>query len=363
MNRAIKNTTRVTIGRRMRGLSLVELMIAITLGMLIVAAVLALFLNITRTNNEMSRMNRQIENGRFAIQLLQSDLAHAGFWADFVPQFDDRGVLVPGDTPTAIPDPCLDPASWVAADRNNLIGLPVQHVAGSCTVTNPKAGASVLVVRHAEPNPGMAACPAGDVCFQVSSCALEVDATPSQSYVLALESEGHGLHKKNCVGTGSPQALPITAGDLANVRRFGSNIYYVRNDNTLMRSEYANGAHQAPQPLVDGIEDFRVLYGIDNVGANGAPVSYAGSVNRGDGVPDEYRDCSVAACTALDLANVVAVRISVLARSTEPSPGHTDTKVYTLGNADVGPFNDAFKRHVFTTTVRLTNPAGRREAP
>ena len=352
------------IGRRMRGLSLIELMIAITLGMLVVAAVLALFLNITRTNNEMARMNRQIENGRFAIQLLQSDLAHAGFWAEFVPQFDDRGILAPGDTPTAVPDPCKTPDTWVAADRNNLIGLPVQNVAGGCgVVTNQKAGTDLIVVRHVEPNPGMANCPADDVCFQVSSCALEVDATPSQSYVLGLGSAGHGLHKKNCVGTGSPQVLPITAGDVSNVRRFISNIYYVRNDNTLMRSEYVNGAHQNAQPLVDGIEDFRVLYGIDNVGANGAPVNYAGAVNRGDGVPDEYRSCGAGGCSAFDLANVVAVRIAVLARSTEPSPGHSDTKVYRLGNDDVGPFNDNIKRHVFTTTVRLTNPAGRREAP
>jgi type IV pilus assembly protein PilW len=29
----------------------------------------------------------------------------------------------------------------------------------------------------------------------------------------------------------------------------------------------------------------------------------------------------------------------------------------------MGPFNDSFKRHVFSTTVRLVNPAGRRETP
>ena len=62
--------------------------------------------------------------------------------------------------------------------------------------------------------------------------------------------------------------------------------------------------------------------------------------------------------------NVTSARIYVLARSREASPNYTDTKTYTLGSAGaVGPFNDNFKRHVFTTTVRLTNVAGRRVTP
>jgi hypothetical protein len=50
----------------------------------------------------------------------------------------------------------------------------------------------------------------------------------------------------------------------APVRRLVSNIYYVRDDFTLMRSEFLNGAHQAAQPLIEGIEAMRVEYGIDN---------------------------------------------------------------------------------------------------
>jgi len=70
---------------------------------------------------------------------------------------------------------------------------------------------------------------------------------------------------------------------------------------------------------------------------------------------------SAADCVA---ANVVEVRMHVLARSLEATPGFTDTKTYVLGNTGtLGPFNDGFKRHVFTTSVRLVNPAGRRETP
>lgn len=348
---------------RAQGLSLIELMVAITLGMLVVAAVLALYLNVARTNADMARVNRQIENGRFAIQLMQNDLMHAGYWADFIPRFEDRGVPAPDDVPLAIPDPCKLPGGWTAADRNNLVGIPVQGVAGSCTVvTNRRPGTDLLVVRHAEPTVGSAACPPGGVvCFQASQCGLELDATPPRSHVLG--TGGHTLHKKDCVGTGSPQVLPITAGGTAVMRKYISNIYYIRNDFTLMRSEFVNGVHQPALPLIEGIEGFRVEYGIDNVGKNGAAVSYVGAVNRGDGAPDTYISCPSAACTAAQLANAVAVRIHVLARSLEPTPGYTDTKTYTLGSFSMGPFNDRFKRHVFTTTVRLVNPAGRRETP
>lgn len=347
--------------RRARGLSLIELMIAITLGMVVVAALLALFVNITRSNNEMAKMNRQIENGRFAIQLLQSDLMHAGFWGDYIPQFEDRGLAAPGDVPTALPDPCKDPATWNAIDRSNLIGIPAQSDIGTCAVvTSQQADTDVLVVRHAEPSPGDVACGGGDVCFQASQCGLEITATPPQKYVFG--TAGHTLHQKDCEGTGSPPVLPIKAGEpTALVRKLISTIYYIRDDFTLMRSEFANGVHQAAQPLIDGIQSFKVEYGIDNMGKNGAPVSYTGAVNRGDGVPDAYVSC--APCTAAQLTNVVAVRIHVLARSTEATQGYTDTKAYTLGNSVLGPFNDGFKRHVFTTTIRLANPAGRRETP
>ena len=347
-----------------RGLSLIELMIAIGLGMVVVGALLALFVNVTRANNEMSKMNRQIENGRFAIQLLQDDLAHAGFWADFVPPFEDRNVTTPTDAPAAFPDPCKDPASWDAVDRNNLIGIPAQSDIGTCgVVTSQLADTDALVVRHAETTTGTAC--GGEVCFQASQCGPEINDAPPKRYVLG--TAGLTLHKMDCVGTGTPQIMPITAGTTAVTRRYVSNIYYVRDDFTLMRSAFVGDEHLAPQPVIDGIEALRIEYGIDSVGKNGAAVSYTGAVNRGDGIPDDYVNAGDLTCNSAadcDAANIVAVRIHVLARSTEATPGYTDTKTYVMGGTgDLGPFNDGFKRHVFTTTVRLVNPSGRRETP
>jgi type IV pilus assembly protein PilW len=60
---------------------------------------------------------------------------------------------------------------------------------------------------------------------------------------------------------------------------------------------------------------------------------------------------------------VAAVKLYVLARNRDTSPGHTDTKAYTLGSVAVAAANDGYKRHVFQTTVRLANISGRRETP
>jgi type IV pilus assembly protein PilW len=373
---------------RQFGFSLIELMIAITLGMLIVAAVLALYLNITRSNSELAKVNSQIESGRFAIQLLENDVVHAGFWGTSVPQFDDLTQPstpttpptptppAPADTPTAVPDPCLtyNATNWNTTYKNNLIGIPVQAydsaTVGTCTVVSSKAAnTDVLLVRHAETCvPGVGNCEAdiaGKLYFQSTLCST--DTTPYM-----LDTAGYTLHNRNCA-------------TVADKRKFISNIYYIRDyavtagDGipTLMRSSFDSGAFQPAQPLIEGIDGFRVEFGIDNLSKTGAAVDYTAALNwqdpatkkiptnRGDGIPDgAYVRCTTGTpCTVPQLTNATVVKIYVLARAREFTRGYTDAKTYTLGSTTLGPFNDNFKRHVFSTTVRLTNVSGRRETP
>lgn len=326
MNRITLSRPGESLTSRQHGLSLVELMIAITLGLLVMAAVLALFLNITRSNSELSKTNRLIENGRFAMQVLQSDLVHAGFWGELRPA-----------APSAIPDPCLAVASWDAAYKANMLGVPVLgydsgSIPGSCTaVTGAQANSDVLVVRHANTcTAGSANCDGGTDTgphIQVSGCT----ATPEAAYV--IDSSAFPLRDKDCTTT-------------AARRKVVSNIYYVKN-NTLMRVALINGDYQAAQPLIDGIEALRFEYGIDS---------------SGDGSPDSYVSC--APCTLDQLSDIVAVKIHVLARNLEATPGYTDSKSYQLGATPaIAAAGDGFKRHVFSSTVRLVNPSGRREVP
>lgn len=451
MTRKITVPTRIV---RSRGLSLIELMIGITLGMIVVAALLALYVNITTTNNEMAKVNRQIENGRFAIQLLQEDIIHAGYWGTYVPNFDDLTARNdPIDEPNALPDPCLaySAANWSTDYTRNLVGIPVQAGLGTCGVVGSrKSNTDVLVVRHAQTCVAGAggncdADTAGKVYFQSSRCAAELSgaAQDGSNPTITLSANASsvdafyvGARIRIISGAGGGQSSTITGYDgatkVANVnppwnpkpdnssqyafghgyvladagfiysgmdcatpadkRKFVSNIYYVRNfanssgDGipTLMRSSFdlAGGtlAHQGATALIEGIEGFQVEYGIDDTSDTGEnvdnsvaivwlnPDNYVSPRNRGDGIPDRWVDESGVTCTGAgiglcDAANVVAVRIHVLARNEKATAGYTDNKTYQLGNITMGPFGDGFKRHVFSSTVRLANPSGRRETP
>ncbi len=385
---ATSRTTHIQSRETQRGLSLVELMIALVIGLIVMGSVLALFLNVTRNNAELAKTNSQIESGRFAIQLIQNDLVHAGYWGGHVPQFDDlTATVVPTDAPSAtIPDPCLAHASWTAASKNDLVGIPVQVYGGSqptgCTTnfaTNKQANTDLLVVRHAATcvatTTGEGDCEdeSDNLYFQTSFCESE-SATP-----YALHDSTFSLRNRNCT-------------TIADKRKFISNIYYVRDyavtvgDGipTLMRSTFNGTAHQAAQALIEGIQGFHVELGIDSLSKTSAAVDYTTAVNwqdptnkitatnRGNGVPDgAYLSCTSATpCTAAQFTNATVAKLYVLARASTATPGYTDSKTYNLGSVTLptsplpcGGFCDGFKRHVFSTTVRLTNVSGRRDTP
>jgi hypothetical protein len=65
------------------------------------------------------------------------------------------------------------------------------------------------------------------------------------------------------------------------------------------------------------------------------------------------------------MGNAISARLFVLARNTDRTPNHVDTKSYLVSAAGLvkGPMNDAFKRHVFLGEVLLSNLGGRKEIP
>lgn len=404
------------------GLSLVELMVAVTIGLLISAAVIGLFVDMSRTNREMAKTNAQIENGRFSMQLIENDLVHAGFWGGYVPQFDDLTAPTdtdPTDVPGAAPAPCQSYATWDATYKANLIGVPIQVYDGvpagcEAVITNKRANTDVLLFRHAATClPGVGNCEAdtaGKLYFQSSRCETEIDA--GTKYL--LDTTNFTLKKRNCTTAGAG-----VHDGYADKRKFISLIYYIRScavENpdgtcadsipTLVRSEFdlSGGtlAHQTPVALINGIEGFRVELGIDTISDDGtniltgvkgaaaadpallysAKIKWADTenltspVNRGDGNADSYVRCASTGCAVNELINAVSAKIYVLARAETATTGYSESKTYSLGTAstmcsttstDSGctlkTLTPNVKRHVFSTTVRLTNISGRRETP
>ncbi len=361
------------------GVSLIELLISVTIGMLIMAGVSQLFVGMIRSSNDLENSNAQIENGRFVLEIIENDLVHAGFWGGFIPQFDDlTSTDIPLDAPATVPAPCLAFALWDVAYKTQLVGIPIQayaDVPAGCeaVIVSKKANTDILFVRHADSCvAGAAGCEADTtasaspkVYFQPQFCGTDI----ASSYAYVLNTNGFTMQKRSCLAT-----------DLSEKRKYVANIYYVRDDNVLMRAEFGGDGGStwgAAQPLVEGVEGFAVELGIDNISDAGASAAYNQAItwanpniknsptNRGDGTPDgAFIRCTTAVpCSAATLTNVVAAKLYVLVRNTTVTRDYTDAKAYALGSTALGPFNDNFKRHVYSTTARLINISSRRQTP
>ncbi len=327
---------------RQTGLSLVELMISLTIGLFLLLGITTLIVQQSSTRGEMEKSSRQIENGRYAMQILRDDIQLAGFYGTY-------GVPTPGANYSA-PDPCditnntanlgTPPGNlgWV----NNSLTSPTVPVAiygyaggdttpASCA-TNYQPNTAILVVRRTATDT-VAAAVAGPTYLQAARCA-----TTTIPFVLGTGAASFTLQNKDCA-TAAPLYLYIVR------------LYYVSTCSvcapsdgipTLKMVEFVNGVRTVV-PLVEGIENMQFDYGVDT---------------NGDGSPDDYTTAPAAAWS-----NVMTVRVNLLARNNDPTTGYTDPKTYHLGLADPVTPGGAYKRHAYSQLVRVINPSGRREVP
>ena len=341
-----------------RGMSIVELLVAIGIGMLIVAAMAILFANNSRSRSDTERASRKIENGRYAVEVLRGELYHAGYLAEF----DPAGLAA--TLPTTMPDPCAtDVASLRAA-----LGIHIQGYDNIATTTlsclpDVKAGTDAIAIRRASGcavgSSGCTALPAGAPAFQASSChsAMELGSgIVTTKFKLDTDTTALTLTKRNCT-------------TVADTRRYLVRIYYVANNDkpgdgipTLKYTELGAGSFSATS-LVQGVENLQVEYGLDT-NANGDADVYTAD-------PNLYLACNAGSAPTCvgHWVSVVSAKVFLLSRNVEAVAGYTDNKQYILGRKADGNPNEytsleaGYKRQVFQEVVRLQNPSGRRGSP
>jgi len=367
---------------RERGFSLVELMIASTIGLLILTAMISVFVSTVQSRNEIDKSSRQIENGRFAVEMLREDIQLAAFYGDYFPT----------SITWTTPDPCATILNNMGFTTGNvpvgIHGYPDTVTSGtqpSC-LTNRKAATDILVIRRVsttqfkidanedgtrdtnvtkeDGSTGVSVASLGAGYYlQASNCA---DTPVEAAYVLAKNPANFALHGVK------PAGAPASCmnGGLAHVRQYFVRIFYIAACNdcggagdgvpTLKMVELTPGAgvcdtdssvscgSMTTRSIAEGIENMQLEYGVDT---------------SGDGTPDSYATAPAAA----DWQNVMAVKIFLLARNTETSADYTDTKTYSLasdgGTLTGTPFifpDNKYKRHVYAATARATNIANRK---
>ncbi len=351
-----------------QGFTLLELMISAAIGLMLIAGIATIFVNSSRARDEVFRLSAQNDNGRYAVELLNNEFHTAGYLGELNPDPDPATppALKMLPTPVSKPDPCAtDIASLTAALPLSVQGYDNNATTLTC-LSDVKAGTDVLVVRRASScavgEPGCDGIVAGTVYFQASACnslteigAVVSPATASAFFRMSADTTTLNLHQKDCT-------------TVAPLRRLRTHIFFVANNDkpgdgipTLKRAELG-AAGFAIVPLVEGIDNLQIEYGLDaGIIAGGGTTGVAG-VYTAD--PDGYNGCLPDVCQSY-WRNTVAVKINLLARTNTVSSGYSDSKIYTLGrNAagglnSVGPFGDGYRRHLYSTTVRLFNVAGR----
>ena len=344
-----------------RGFTIVELMVAITLGLLLLTALGSLLVSTVGSRSELDKSARQIDNGRYALQLLSEDIQLAGYIGGTATS--SFATVVPTGCPGSSADLGYVPSTSPGATT---VPLPVYApaVTPSCSnFSTAKAGAAILIVTRVSTSTVAAgAALASENYLQVSNCAS--DTLPFLAN-LGSSAASFTLKLKDC-----------QAGNLAPLRKIVQRAYFVSTCNecgidttpTLKMVEYVNGT-LTTTALVEGIEDLQLDYGVD-MDANGSPDCYTSN-------PASPPASEVAATVCpqttpaydwtaanTNWANVMAVRIHVLARNVDRSAGWIDARTYDMGLASTaGPFGDSYKRHVYSTVARLYNGSGQREQP
>ena len=326
--------------RVQQGITLIELMIALVIGLLATGAMLKVYVDGSRLYRFNEGLARIQENGRFATEFIRRDARVAGFW---------------GCNHEA------DLSNLIDANSNSYIDIEVGHITGTDSDTDSitfyGAGNSVATVSSNMTSP--------DSAISISSTGkLEKD-----DALLINDCETADIFQLTSDPSGSPSP-PLeheidgnnanTSAELSKAYAAGSGLYPVRqttyciapgaDPEQLSLRRLTNPASSETcqdhgDELVEGIENMQVLFGedtdADDEGTNG------------DGTANRYVDSDD---SGLDMDRVVSLRIFLLVRSindnltTEPSPYYfVDQKIIPT---------DKRLRKVFTTTITLRNKTG-----
>lgn len=304
---------RLNYGELERGFSLVEMMVASTIGLMLLGSVASLFLSSKRAYSDTERFGFISDNGRHAMTILGDNLRLVDFWGAARPTD-----IVHSGSLDAISSDCTGSAAGYSI-KVALWGETPSSAAVAGCITDAAINSDALVIKHVAASPtGAAAISAG------------------RTYLAANTTEG-------LLFDGADTAPSITiGGDVPNGTywEYQASVYYVSTANSalpaLMRKRLVGGTWGASEEIAAGVERLVLLYGVDS---------------SGDGSADSY----VSAATA-NWNNVVSIKLYFLMRSERSDPTYLDTHTYQLGAVTVDPNpDDGYHRAVFDTTITLRN--------
>ncbi|MAY42818.1 MULTISPECIES: PilW family protein [unclassified Neptuniibacter] len=287
-----------------KGFSLVELMIALVLGLFVIGGVISVFIGSSQSFRSNEALSRVQENGRFALELIAQDIRNTGYKGScFVDAVDVIN--------TADSDYESD-----AYDLND----PIKGWANSTgeffagDLTGYQAGTDLIIVKHAAEAAGAilsANVDSTDTTFSTIGgetpgailvlsdaigCDIFQNTAASDTADLERGTAGETMNNK----TVATQALSHSylSGGSTDISLLSSTLFYVGSGLTtssaLRSVSYDNGAPD-DQELVEGVTDLTFNY----------------AVVSGAGPALNYSNTAVQITAANEWDDVVAVRVTV----------------------------------------------------
>lgn len=363
--------------RHDRGLSLVELLVALTIGSLLIVGAITIYSNSRTTYAVNEAVARLQDQGRYVMSVIEPDIELAGFYgftnsADTLRLVNGAapGVVlatapqlrqVPLGNPPSPPVPAPGlPSSAHACGVNFAVDvlLPVQGSndgfelgpsrTSACAPFGGTAldGADTLTIRRASTEP-VAAAEAGRLQIYAS----RLRSRTAQALFADGVSPG-AIDADNRLHDLVVRAYYVAAD---SVDRPGQPALRVKS-----LTRIAGSPAFLDTEVMPGVEDFQVQFGIDTGDYdNDGNVDPAVDVN-GDGIPEsDGRATRYVNPDFPDLARmqVVSVRVWIRLRAEQPDRGFVDDRTYRYADVEFTPTGDQrnFRRLLLSRTIALRN--------
>ena len=326
--------------QRVRGVTLVELMVALSIGSFLMIGAVTVFSQSRTTFRITESVSRLQENARFVLATIEPEIRMSSYFGLTARSAKVRGRATPTEpTPPGLGVGNDCGANWTiylteeVGGDNNGFGWACPAFSNS-----PQAASDTLVLRRASEDPIPPPLNAGTI------------------YIQSARFQDSQLF----VGPGVPVGYETLT---SQTHELIVNGYYVSSNSTLdtpgnavpsLRVKSLVGGALGPrivdQEVLPGVEDFQVQFGIDT-----DPV---GGPNRGS--IDRYVNNDDPILNPLSAGfdpdvTVLSVRIWIRLRSQFPENGYLDTTNYIYADQDIAPLNDQFRRAVVSKTIFLRN--------
>jgi len=343
-----------------RGFSMVELMIALVITLILLAGIGQIFLSSKKSFVIQNNLARIQENGRYAMDVVASDLRRAGYWggnADITTISGTQSINPAATESCSI----ADPSNWARMLNRSIYGLDLTgnekpSDSGNDYSCLKDAGATayvrgdVMLVRYAH------ASAVGSITKPLPCATGKTtikDCYPDEYFLRSSLFRGR-LFK----GSESEDPDNMLVAPAIRTAELVARAYYIgTSSNTsacpadgdvpsLFRVELSSSGGLTAEEVAYGVDNLQIKYGVDS---------------SGDGVVNRYYDGDdIDSTDALkpDWEDVVATRVWLLVRAECPETGYTNDNAYAMGNESYTPADTAgrgYRRKLYTSTIRLRN--------